>query len=167
MFWNHGVLHVAEQLKLMSTTVQPDVAFNVLEKTLDYQLCATSYMGTIAKLITNLSSEETTALVDGTDVKLPFVAHHANTELVVSAFQKAVEHTIELNYGRATMAHIISDSHRPTPASVDWMSSLRFFLSCLLSLEETHSGPSAARPAFHALLNSHGDVLMECWTPDE
>ena len=161
------MLHVAELLKDAPATIRPRVAFDMLGKIREYRLSATSAIGEIAKSITKISSDGGIALGDDTNVKLPFVAHHANTELVVSTLQKAIEHTIDLNIGQSSESPFGAEVYGAFASSDNWMNSLKCLLACLLALEKTDSGRCAARPAFHCLLNRYGDFLMECWTPGE
>ena len=161
------MLHVAELLRDAPATIQPHVAFDMIEKSREYRSSATSSLGEIAKVIMNSSSEEGVALGDDTDVKLPFVAHHANTELVASTLQNAIQHTIDSNVGQAPGPSSVTELSREFTTSGNWMDSVKCLLACLLGLEKTNSGHCAARPAFHSLLNGYGDLLMECWTLDE
>ena len=107
------------------------------------------------------SAESEVSILDDSELKLPFMAHHANTQLVVMALQKAIEHIIDIHLSKNAFGKDTSDEE------LDWIHSLKPVVWCLCTLERTNSGRRVARPALLKLVKQHGDIIMECWTPNE
>ena len=156
MFWNLGLLMLFEAVDSACdrnmTRCGPSDPHRIAVK---YRQDAVLAFARISKLVMNVSTEQDLPVLDSVDIRLPFMAHHANTTLVVTALQKAIKHTID--------CHVEADGEsrdRLVP-------SLKPLLWCLLSLEKTSSGRTTARPALNKLLYQYGDVLMDCWTVDE
>ena len=91
-------------------------------------------------------------VLEGTDLKLPFMAHHANTTFITIALTTAIEHTIDM---------VLAGDFE---SEKNW---LKPSLDCLLSLEHSASGRSSVRPALDRLVQRYGDIILECWSGDE
>lgn len=160
MFWNLGVLHLVEQMDFLRAASQQFFTIDLATSARAYKQSATAAIIAVCQLIMQLAADQDVMLlVDGTDLKLPFVAYHANTEVVARALKTAIEHIIDLNVGANAIVQ--------TGMDPDWISTLKPVLWCLLSLEQTNSGRCTARPALQDLLNRYGDILMDCWSPGE
>ena len=153
MFWNLSVLYVVDYLKESAATVQPYFAFDVALKAREYQKGVTSSFVTLSSLIVQVSPSEEALPLEGTNINLPFVAHHANTELVVTALQKAIEHIVEFNLAEGSSASDAQNLFYQSFVQADWIRSIKPVLSCLVSLDKTAAGRCLARPALHNLLN--------------
>lgn len=102
-----------------------------------------------------VSEEGDLQVLDQLDVKLPFLAHHANSVLVVCALETAIKHTVAL---------ILDD---PQNHNDELERALKPLCWCLLSLERTSAGRTVARPALNRLMAVHGDMLLGSWHPHE
>lgn len=106
----------------------------------------------IMKAITDDADDAGLPVLEGTNFKLPFMAHHANTTLLTLALTTAIEHTIDMA--------LVGDFE----ADGDW---LKPSLCCLLSLENSTSGRSSVRPALDRLIQRYGDIILECWSEED
>lgn len=106
----------------------------------------------IMKAIMHDASDAGLPVLEGTNFKLPFMAHHANTTLLALALTTAIEHTIDMLLAGELQADV--DRLKPS-------------LWCLLSLEHSPSGRSSVRPALDRLIQRYGDIILECWSGGE
>ena len=156
MFWNLGVLCFVETIQSTCGDLA-NLCPNVFATLRYYQQKITSSFGEVSRLIMSSSAESDIWILDNTELKKPFMAHHANTQLVVMALQKAIEHTIDLH----------CDAVEISDENLDLMQSLKPVVWCLWTLERTSAGRCTARLALMKLMKQYGDILMECWAPDE
>lgn len=95
-------------------------------------------------------------MTDTRSTRLPLIAHHANTKLVVSALVKAIEHTIMyMNVcgpPSDAQGELVGIGHLVYP-----------LLACLNALNLTISGHTVVQSALQLLMCKHGDILMEHW----
>ncbi|CAM1504932.1 Fc.00g025230.m01.CDS01 [Cosmosporella sp. VM-42] len=170
LFWNLGVLSIAEVMKTMATQVSTAHVTTTdcnESKATGYQISAVTACVKVAEFVMRDPREK--IRLDGSDVKLPLLAHHANIQLVATALDKAITALIDLKagicddiVGRPT---VVSFTH-PTTDTKSTLS-LKPLLWCLTSLQYTNSGSTVTRPIMDNLLSQWGDLLMESWTPEE
>jgi hypothetical protein len=143
--------------------------FSVVTKAREYQRTAVSSMTTISRCILDTSASGEHAIFDTTEGSLPLIAHHANTSLVVMALVKGVEHAIKLNASLQSTPKPSSTGVIDEELSAAWisLSGLKPLLSCLLALQTTVAGSRTARRALRTLLRQYGDILMDCWSPED
>jgi hypothetical protein len=96
-------------------------------------------------------------VANGSVTKLPLISHHANLLPVVKVLVSAIENTIQMNTSDSTGLGEANSAE-------DWMPSMKPLLSCLLELDVTVAGSNTARKAVQKLMNSHSDILMDCWS---
>jgi hypothetical protein len=96
-------------------------------------------------------------VANGSVTQLPLISHHANLLPIVKVLVSAIETTIQMNTTNST------ETAEPC-STEDWMPSMKPLLSCLLELDVTVAGSNVARKAVQALMTSHSDIMMDCWS---
>jgi hypothetical protein len=85
----------------------------------------------------------------------------------VIALEKAIEHMIYLHLSAKHFGHTPTKLQVEAYDKVPWNMSIKYMLTCLASLESTVSGLYITNSAFQPLMRKYGDILMECWSPDD
>lgn len=169
LFLNLSIFSMVEQLYLAAAVVAPEEADSTREKAQIFQRAAVQSSLAVAQRIVNVSATGEFKLMNSDQTRLQFVAHHANTSLVVMALVKAIEHTIDLNLSSDVAEDMCADSQsrEEETSSSDWVASIKPLLTCLLILESTVSGACTARPALQQLMQRYPDILMDCWSHED
>lgn len=163
LFWNLSHLSLVEQIHYASHLLAPGSCEGIISTADRLQEAAVTLLLAIARRIVDVSAKGEFKLINSVQAKLRLVSHHANTPLVVLAFVKAIEHTIDFNLSKQAA----SGQKAVTCTPPNWVSSIKPLLTCLVMLDSTISGAFTARPALRGLMQKYGDILMDCWSSED
>lgn len=156
---------LVDAIKIAHDTLPCQQTSEIMDTARHHQKRATAYSTAIAKrLIDNSACGHGTT--SDAACKPAFFEHHGNTQLIVLAFSKAIEHTIDYHLSTDTRLATGSPSQHTQSSSAEWVSSVKPLLICLTTLDQSNSGRRLASPALRDLVRRHGDILLECWTPE-
>ncbi|OKL60964.1 hypothetical protein UA08_03696 [Talaromyces atroroseus] len=155
LFWNLGALILVEQIDAAvhyGLDVNDEATHNVSKKAREYEMNAISSVVAISSRINNISTKHGyIRLSYDSELKLPFILHHASLAPVVTVLSKALEHLIQ----------------QTTFTNVTMFGRDVEFMDDVDSMDATVAGARSARPTVQKLMSSHSDVLMDCWGVDE
>jgi hypothetical protein len=168
LFWNLGILILAEQINI---ALRNDLYSNreavhlVSIKAGEYEASAISSVVAMSRHINNISTTHGYIRVSSdSELKLPFISHHARLAPVVTVLSKTIEHLIQqVTSTDVTMFERDIESMHKIEST---MLSIKTVLICLLDMDATVAGARSARPTIRKLMSSHSDVLMDCWAVD-
>lgn len=95
-------------------------------------------------------------MADTHSTRLPLIAHHANTQLVVSVLVKAIEHAVMYVNICGTPV-----DRQGEPVSIGCL--VHPLLACLNALNLSITGHTVVQSALQMLMYKYGDILMEHW----
>lgn len=153
VFWNLGVLVLAECLKSALSKLDHSCPHSLISKMRAYQWQAALSVAQTAECVLALRTEETFDPQSGLNAEVPITACHVTPGLMVAALQNAIEQIIDMqsfsDYG------LIADGL--------WDRHIGFLMKSLLSLQVTTGGSRIASVAFQSLMRNYGDILCACW----
>ena len=149
IFWNLGLLFLFECIDGASKDSDwPGPA--LLYYASDQRRRATSAYATVSRCIMDVPYAHNPVIQGCGTPEDSFLDCHVNTTLVVLAFEKAIQHSVDL---------LCSDSAEEGHLE---MQDLKPMLSCLLSIKS-----NLAEEAFNRLVQNSSDMILECWLVDE
>jgi hypothetical protein len=153
MFWDLGVLVLAENLKSALSKNDHSCEHSLISKMRTYQWQAALSVARTVECLLALPNEDIFNLQSGLNPEFSITALHATPGLMVAALQKAVEQIIDLqlslDYG------FILDGL--------WDRQIGILMKGFISLEVTIGGSRTVSRAFQSLMRKYGDILHECW----
>ena len=162
-----AVLSLVEQVQAAHNLGLITRHCETLSKACKYEKTASASVIEISKHIANLSASGHTRVSSGSVIKLPFISHHANPAPIVAVLVKTINHIIQLNTFDVGICEGVTAGETESLHMESWIPSMKPLLSCLVDLDTTVAGSQTARTALRNLMNSHGDILMDCWGVDE
>jgi hypothetical protein len=166
MFWDLGVLILAEILKPVMNELDYDCGPHWISSMRAYQQEAVSSVARMVESVLTLPTEETFNLQNGLSAEVPIIAYHITPSLMVTTLQKAVEHIIDLQFSSNCSLEAPEGRMRTLTPDGVWDQQIDFLMKGLILLHVTIGGSQTASAAVQSLMRKYGDILSECWSCD-
>jgi hypothetical protein len=161
--WALGLSSFAEV-----SNIKSKVGTNLISTDLFRKLysCQSAAVLRLSQLMRRLQAQPTLKMFNlyhGLSADVPLTGYHLTTELMVAALRQAIEQQISLhNYNSTSFVGF----GLSLTAEDQWRDSIDCLMKGLLMLDVTVGGSQAVQAASQKLIQSHGDILSDCWSTD-
>lgn len=152
IFWDLGILVLAEVLRTISYTTNPPDQ-QLVSQMQNYRWESSVSVARTIEAVLNLPTAEAFEPSSGLDPEVPLTASHVTITTIVSALQKAIEHIIDCKLA-------LDDDLFPDGS---WDRCLGILMKGLVALGVTVGGSRTATVSIQTLMQTYGDILSECW----
>ncbi|OGM51321.1 hypothetical protein ABOM_000166 [Aspergillus bombycis] len=165
-FWNLGVFVLTETLKPTMTARDPVCSHSVFSKLQVYNEEAALSVTQIVEYVLSLPFEEIFNLQNGVSAEASVLSYHITPTLVAATFQKAIENILNMQLYLPCGVGTLDERSLSYNADFTWKQHIDTILKGLVSLDATIGGSQASAVAIRSLMQSHGDIISECWSSD-
>jgi hypothetical protein len=161
MFWDLGVLVLAEALKASVTGLDHSFSQGITSRIQAYREESASSVARTMECVLSLPPEETFNLRSGVNAEASIITYHITPSLMAAALQKAIESMIDLRFSPPCAPE---DRSTIFDVNEDWIRQVDLIMKGLVSLDVTIGGSQVASVAIQDLMRKYGDIISECWS---
>ncbi|KAE8381197.1 Alpha/beta hydrolase family-domain-containing protein [Aspergillus bertholletiae] len=166
LFWNLSVFVFTEALKPTMTKVNPPCNLSIFSRLQAYSEEAALSVVQTAKCVLSLPFEETFNLHNGVSAEASVLSYHITPTLVAATFQKAIETILNLQSYPPGGVTALENESLGLHADSAWKQHIDTIMKALVSLDATIGGSQASGVAIQNLMQSYGDIILDCWSCD-
>lgn len=166
MFWNLGVFVLMDCLKPTMTGLSPPCSHDIFSRLETYTEEAALSVTRTAERVLSLPFEEIFNLHNGVSAEASVFSYHITPTLVATTFQKAIENILGLQLYPPCGVGTLEGRSLSFHADFTWKQHIDIIMKALVSLDVTIGGSQASSVAIQSLMQSHGDILSDCWSCD-